>query len=219
MKKIQEVAFGEIYVINRDEDVERLVKITKRLNEMGISFERFRAICYTAKENHEWVGMRGVNASHLAIVIEAEHRSLENVLIIEDDAIFRPNFRELWQKIQPKLNSIDYDIFYGFNWRNRNPGFKYIDITEIRRTPCAHFWAIHSRFYRRFIDTIEANERLPVAKAVDQIFTSDIAKIYAPTYNLVGQDEGTSTTMGGALRGIRWHAMRSNEYIMRAPGA
>ncbi|MGA2053333.1 MAG: hypothetical protein ABSH19_08480 [Opitutales bacterium] len=114
MKCIHGIEFGDVYVINRDEDVERMAKATRRLFEAGIPFERFPAKCFTSRGNHKWPGMRGVNASHVAIVIEAERRGLNSVLIIEDDAIFRPNFRELWEKIRPQLQALDYDIFYGY---------------------------------------------------------------------------------------------------------
>jgi len=205
MKSIRKIIFGEIYVINRDADVQRMMKISKRLAEINITFRRFSAKCFISKGNHKSAGMRGLNASHLAIVAEAKNRNFESVLIIEDDAIFRPNFIELWEKIQSELIDLKYDIFYGYNWANCGNNAKDIKITRIQHTLCTHFWAIRACFYEKFIAITESNETINLSRAIDQLFTSTVARIYAPTYNLVGQDAGISTVTEGSHLGVRWH--------------
>jgi hypothetical protein len=198
--------FSRAYVINRDQDTDRRALVHKRLADVGIEFERFPAICYTERGKHRWAGMRGANASHLAIVMEAQKQKLSNVLIIEDDVMFRERFHESWSKILPKLKSLKYDIFFGYNWLNRGGQLQDIDLVFIKNTPCVHFWAIQSEFYKTFIETALSNESSPQPQCIDRIFTSTNAVILAPTYNLVGQDQGISLVMENHAREARWSA-------------
>jgi hypothetical protein len=179
-----------------------------RLAAVNIPFSRFPANLFTDRGKHRWIGMRGINASHLAVVETAKRECLSNVLIMEDDVIFRENFSDLWSRISPTLGTLSYDIFFGYNWWNTRGDMKSLRLARIKETVCTHFWAIQSRFYDTFIATVLANEALDKPACIDGIFTSQIAVMYSPTYNLVGQDEGISLVAEGSRKGVRWHADR-----------
>jgi hypothetical protein len=198
--------FDRAYVINRDEDTDRMTLTSHRLAKVGIPFQRFPAKCFAERGNYRWAGMRGANASHLAIVQEAACQGLASVLIMEDDVIFRDNFCELWSKIVNKLATTDYDIFYGYNWRNKSRYCTDIDVIPIESTLCVHFWVIKSSFYNTFKEVTLKNDSTLRPKCIDTLFTNQLARIYAPTYNLVGQDQGISTVMGNGPRKLRWSA-------------
>jgi len=198
--------FDRAYVINRDQDVARMTLATERLAKVGIPFQRFSARCFSDRGKHPCAGHRGANASHLAIVVEAKEQNLDSVLIMEDDVIFRENFCDLWSQILPALNHLKYDLFFGYNWRNRGGKPRNLRIVPIQKTLCVHFWAIHSSFFSRFITTALENEDTERPHCIDGIFTNKIARIFAPTYNLVGQDEGISLVMENVPKAIRWSA-------------
>lgn len=198
--------FDRAFVINREQDIERMKLTKRRLDAVGIAFERFPARSFTEPGNYRWAGMRGIYASHLAIVQTAKSQNLSNVLIMEDDVIFRPRFRELWSEIVSKLDSLTYDIFFGYNWWNTQGNPKSLNILRIQTTLCTHFWVIHSRFYDAFIEIALANEAAKAPACIDGIFTAENSLLYAPTYNLVGQDEGISLVAEGMPKKIRWHA-------------
>src|SRR6516164_8532908 len=40
----------------------------------------------------------------------AENRSLESIVVFEDDAKFRQNFEQLWSQVESKVYSTDWDI-------------------------------------------------------------------------------------------------------------
>lgn len=198
--------FDRAYVINRDVDVGRMELASKRLAKVGIPFERFSAKCFTDPGKHRWAGLRGTNASHLAVVQTAKEQKLGSVLIMEDDVIFREKFCEMWLQILPKLKNLNYDIFFGYNWRNKRGDPARIKILPLEKTLCTHFWAVRARFYDTFIETALMNESASRPSCIDNIFTSKIARICAPTYNLVGQDEGISLVAEGEAKKLRWSA-------------
>jgi GR25 family glycosyltransferase involved in LPS biosynthesis len=201
MKKVLD-AFSKAFVINPPRNRERMVLITQRLEGLGIEFERFQGFEFNGTDYRE--ALRGCNMSHSEVVREAQRRNLESVLIIEDDAVFRPDFLNLWSILLPQLQTLNYDILYGYDWSNRSTSVSGLRFTEIASTLCNHFWAIHSCFYDTFIETVVLNEQKETPAPMDTLFTNRIAEIYAPTYNLVGQDEGISGLVINERKPIRW---------------
>jgi GR25 family glycosyltransferase involved in LPS biosynthesis len=202
MKKVLDV-FSHAFVINPPGNKERLALITQRLRDLGIEFERFPALQFDGSSYSE--ALRGVNLSHLEVVKEARRRNLENILIMEDDAIFRPDFLRLWSILLPQLQTLDYDILYGYDWHNTSSSISDVRITPIAGTYCNHFWAIHSDYYDTFIESVELNEKKETPLPIDLIFTCKNARMYAPTYNLVGQDAGVSG-LDKVMKPLRWSA-------------
>lgn len=203
-KKILGV-FSHAFVINMDECHERMQSITRRLSALGIEFERFPGIRIGHDKRQK---LLGCNTTHLEIVKEAKRRNLESVLILEDDAIFRPDFLKLWSRLVPQLQKLEYDIFYGYEWHGKSTSSANITIVPVEHTYCAHFWAIHSRFYDSFIETVTLNNQREDFLAIDLIFTGKNARLYAPSYNLVGQDGGFSVLLE-EMKDLRWSAFET----------
>ena len=163
------------YVVNRDQDVDRMARTAKRLGNVEIPFIRFSAKCFSDADGHQSAGERGNYASHLEIIETAQKEGLSNVLIMEDDVIFRDDFIDLWNQILPKFKDLEYDIFYGYNWRNKGGRADKIGLALIPSTLCTHFYVVHSRFYATFIQIARANQNTRRAHAIDGIITSKIA--------------------------------------------
>ena len=95
--------FDKVVVINLDKRTDRLEKISKQLDELGITFERFSAIDGTGKDP-----ITAGTMSHTQVW--KKYQGLK-VLILEDDALFVDNFNEKFAEVIQTLPS-DWDIFY-----------------------------------------------------------------------------------------------------------
>jgi GR25 family glycosyltransferase involved in LPS biosynthesis len=95
--------FDKVVVINLDKRTDRLEKISKQLDELGITFERFSAIDGTGKDP-----ITAGTMSHTQVW--KKYQGLK-VLILEDDALFVDNFSEKFAEVIQTLPS-DWDIFY-----------------------------------------------------------------------------------------------------------
>jgi len=95
--------FDKVVVINLDKRTDRLEKISKQLDELGIVFERFSAIDGTGK-NPIIAG----RDSH----VEVWKQNLgKKVLILEDDAYFVEGFQERFDEVIQTLPE-NWDVFY-----------------------------------------------------------------------------------------------------------
>jgi GR25 family glycosyltransferase involved in LPS biosynthesis len=95
--------FDKVVVINLDKRTDRLEKISKQLDELGIVFERFSAIDGTGKDP-----ITAGTMSHQK-VLEANPET--KMLILEDDALFVDDFNEKFSEVIQHLPSTT-DIFY-----------------------------------------------------------------------------------------------------------
>ena len=95
--------FDKVVVINLDKRTDRLEKINKQLDELGIVFERFSAIDGTGKNP-----MLANRDSH----VEVWKQNLgKRVLILEDDAYFVEGFQERFDEVIQTLPE-EWDVFY-----------------------------------------------------------------------------------------------------------
>ena len=95
--------FDKVVVINLDKRIDRLEKISKQLDELGITFERFSAIDGTGKNP-----MLAGKDSH----VEVWKQNLgKKVLILEDDAYFVEGFQERFDEVIQTLPE-EWDVFY-----------------------------------------------------------------------------------------------------------
>ena len=113
-----------IYVINMDEDTDRLNKTYKECNKNNIKFERFTGIDaskLSIKEKRKYVtkfcqnfctnSMIGCGMSHIKIYEDVIKKNYNNVLILEDDIYFINDFNEIFNEVLEELPK-DYDILY-----------------------------------------------------------------------------------------------------------
>jgi GR25 family glycosyltransferase involved in LPS biosynthesis len=149
--------------------------------------------------------MRGCILSQIEILKISNERGYKSVLIIEDDVIFHPNFGILWDKLLPKVQALEYDIFYGYDWYRQkqddieNP----IELSRLYRNLCTHFVVFNGDFVPKAIELQEKSEKRGVPLDITFNDNSNILMV-APSCNLVGQDEGNSLCCGGEYRPLRW---------------
>ena len=131
-----------VYLINMDKDKDRLITVINKCNELNIVFERFSGIDpkkLLEKENNKYLskfnqyfmpyGIIGCAYSHIYIWLDAIKNNYKNILILEDDIIFKKdNFYINFENAYNELPN-DYDMFYiGYSHGDNNPtdNFKYI---------------------------------------------------------------------------------------------
>jgi GR25 family glycosyltransferase involved in LPS biosynthesis len=190
MKVLQ--IFDHAFVLNLETDQARMSNVRELLRRHGIPFERKEGITASAILQGRDRGRLGCMLGHLAIIREARRRRYETVLVMEDDLLFRPNFGELWADVWPQLKDIQYDLFYAYRWRVRVPEHRPVHVVRISGTLCGHFYAVHSRFYDRFISIAERQLSTPYPRPIDTLLFGKKMHIVAPSYNLVGQHGGRS---------------------------
>ncbi len=168
---------------------------------VGIDAERVSAIF--APPVNSMAGKIGCLLSHLKVVTIAKERCYDNVLILEDDAMFRPNFTDEWVKLLPQVKTLDYDLFYFNHWSGGEDSGDYKILSNCT-TYCTHCYSVHSRFYRKFI---ELCSEFCGKQPVDTILCNSKAKTYLISPSLVGQSEGHSLidNIDRAARWGRWN--------------
>jgi len=97
--------FDSVVVINLDKRTDRLEKISKQLDELGIVFERFSAIDGKAE------GIDPIVAGTMSHTQVWKKYQGKKILVLEDDALFVDNFNEKFAEVMQTLPS-DWDIFY-----------------------------------------------------------------------------------------------------------
>jgi GR25 family glycosyltransferase involved in LPS biosynthesis len=203
-------AFDHAFVINLDRDTQRYSLVKQRLKDVQIDAERFSAIVPTDKGAYESIGARGCTESHMGCVQIARDRGYQSVLILEDDVIFRRNFRKLWQRLLPMIRAVEYSLLYFYDWSQLSLTWFHLRIKPIHGTYCAHAYVVHHTYYDRMLELYAHNAG--VGKTLDDfVFTSSSGRIFAPTYNLAGQDAGTSRLKNYA-KDIRWSAHSKTYY-------
>ncbi len=180
-------------LINGDHDTARLQSAKIRTSSVGLSFERVAAKIVSDRR-------QGCLLSHMECVRIAKLREWPEVIIMEDDVIFRD--WDLFPKALIQLAEVEWDIFCPYDWYNtddRRPAK--IRVVRTGGTICRHFVMVHSRFYEQFLSHMQtykgANDRAFINRPhVRQFVTS---------YNLAGQDGGMSL-ITGTIKAVRWHA-------------
>jgi glycosyl transferase, family 25 len=116
MKKILS-SFDHAFVINLDEDFERMDQMRERLNLLGIDFERFAAAHASPAERanihpHLPPALLGCARSHLSLLRLIQERGYDSCLILEDDVMLRDDTQQVMQTISAELDEVPWDVFY-----------------------------------------------------------------------------------------------------------
>ena len=112
--------FDRVYIINLPERTDRIRHLKKEFLKLGSSLdspnvEIFPAIKPSTKEPFTHIGYKGCFLSHLSILKKAREEGLENILILEDDVQFTPDFLSNETKIIDQLRQKEWDfIQFGY---------------------------------------------------------------------------------------------------------
>jgi GR25 family glycosyltransferase involved in LPS biosynthesis len=194
--------FEKVYVINIDGDSERMQRTRRELE--GVRFERFPAI--TSFDSAATGGGRlyvknvelCITLSHLAIIKEARHQSLNNVVIFEDDILFDNDFAIYdLDLIKRFIGTNDWAMFYLGGAHVKEPNLVDVGISKVTRTLTTHAYAVNGKYFDILIDQIERNKlrmpldicyayfiqtRFPCYCCCPRLYLQDSAADYIPYY-------------------------------------
>ena len=130
--------FDRVVVINLDRRPDRLEKITKQLNRLGIAFERFSAV-------DDGNPVESCKNSHQAVLSKARADGLGSILILEDDALFGDDFLSEFEKMRGELPN-SWDMLY-LGGTIMNKEFYSDMLIRSKRTLSLHAYAVNSKAF------------------------------------------------------------------------
>lgn len=151
--------FDGAFVINLDRRPDRMEKVQKEFDKVGLSVMRIPAIDGNPSklETVGKTGDVGCTLSHVSCVMTAKDLGWNNVLIFEDDVEFRDNANELFDKCIKNMPE-DWDMIYlgGNHWGRDlklTPQMTQVapNIYKTTHTLTTHAYAIKETMYNAVI--------------------------------------------------------------------
>jgi hypothetical protein len=143
-----------IFVINLEHRTDRRITMEKQLLRIGWQADFFPAIRPTNAGEFSSIGARGCFLSHLSVLRNAQKTGVRQLVILEDDVNFAPEFVERWTLSISSLETLEWSIFYpGHTLKGLPAGLSRIAAdTHIR---CAHFMVINGHAILTLINGLE----------------------------------------------------------------
>jgi glycosyl transferase, family 25 len=110
--------FQRIYIINLASRADRRREIEDQLIQVGLSLASPRVVLFNAvlvkdPAGFPTAGARGCFLSHLGVLEDAATRSLDSILILEDDVNFADDFVARSNALADALSNVSVNVFYG----------------------------------------------------------------------------------------------------------
>jgi hypothetical protein len=143
-----------IFVINLESRVDRRIAMQKQLERIGWRARFFPAVRPENAAGFPSIGARGCFMSHLAVLKTAQDENAGQVVIVEDDVDFVPDFAEQWRSSVAELETKKWSIFYPGHIIESLPlGLSCIPPNKGIR--CTHFMVINGPAIAKFIGGLE----------------------------------------------------------------
>ena len=209
----------KVFIINLEHRTDRREQIIEELKRVGIdNYEFFKAIQPTEETMKIWnpqflnpipqwfalsggdhtkyrIGALGCMLSHLEIIKKCIENNYENVLILEDDTIFKIDnglkFDTIMSVLDSQINNLDFGLLYlAGNHRGAILEKKTDNVTKVQGTLTTGSYIINKRVMKCIVDKM-AN----FPREVDVFYSTYIQKEY-PCYcimpHLTRQGDGYS---------------------------
>ena len=209
-----------VLVINMDIKTDRLDKISKKLSDFNIYFERITGyepneeeiknnkLINPTKIYKRWIdngiyikGVLGCKISHINAIKRAEE--LEGyTLILEDDVFFEDDAMEIFEKAWIQLQQFEWDIFYlGANIRGNS---QLVSDNIIKTTNAVSFCAyiVNRKSYSNIIEIIEKSEIEVDSAVAEASLRNDIKQYVINPMIVYVEDDFSSNTEQHTY--IRW---------------
>jgi hypothetical protein len=201
--------FSKSYVINLPFKTDRLESFQKSVPKILGEIEVWPAVhgdsikhpdCWSSG-NGSWGCLR----SHLQILEHAYQYQdeIESYLVLEDDAIFRPDFDELFPQVMEELNQHEWEMCYfggQILHESQHPPQKISQNLyrpyNVNRTHC---FALHRRGYEkvyRHLMNLPYEDAFHIDHHLGRLHESGTLAVYCSGKWIVGQDSGSSNISG-----------------------
>lgn len=158
--------FQRVYAVNLPERKDRRQLIVKELEEAGMPLtpdkvEIFPAIRPDEAGGFPSIGARGCFYSHLAILKQAKHQGLSNILIVEDDLEISAKFRTDQGIIVEELCQQDWDFVYFGHVEEVEQKSSVALVPFSEGVMTTHFYAVNGRIFDRLLRFLEEVQQRP----------------------------------------------------------
>ena len=158
--------FQGVYAINLPERKDRRQLIVKELQEAGIPLtphkvEIFPAIRPEEAGGFPSIGARGCFSSHVAILNQAKHKGLSNILIVEDDLEISAKFRTDQAVIVEQLRQQEWDFVYLGHVEKVEQKSPLALVPFSKGVMTTHFYAVNGRIFDRLLRFLEELQHRP----------------------------------------------------------
>ena len=172
---------NNVFVINLHKRKDRLELFRQQAQKHGIAFHVFSAVYLGEGKTN---GINGATKSHLAIAKMSRDRELDMVTVFEDDAQFTDDYEQTILNndlIIDKITDIDM-LYFGASYTERFLWQK-DGIVRSAGANCLHAYNLYSRFYDKFIATLEAalKNSIPCDTAISAIHKDNNVYGYFPS--------------------------------------
>jgi GR25 family glycosyltransferase involved in LPS biosynthesis len=189
----------KVYLINRDERTDRLVKATLQLKRANTEFERFPAVDGNLLEEPErykyldpkfWNrGALGLVCSTIGIIKDAKEKKYKSILIFEDDIELSST---ACSTVENYINTIpdDWDMIFLGCIHRKKPEIILPRIARVTDSIYCHAYLINERIYDIYLESLERKN-----KPIDLVTTEDIQirkKSYCIIPNIAFQSKSYS---------------------------
>jgi hypothetical protein len=195
-----EETFPLRYYINLGRREDRRTELEWHLAQIRVTAQRFPAIDSRFCRNPRGYGSKGRYALALTIrlaIRKAKQQKAPALLLLEDDAILHPNFRELISRI---TLPDDWGIFYLGCQHTERPEPHGEGLVKVKRALDSHAWAIHESAYDQVMAAMDPfNQPTPLHPLASDQFVAELHS-EIPTYacypNLAWQSVDQSDLTG-----------------------
>jgi hypothetical protein len=148
----------------------------------------------------------------------AKKEKWQNVIIFEDDIIFRRKFQIWWEEIEDEVKQYNWDILYLYRWNIeliREPRAK-TNLLPIKHTFCSHCFAVRENAYSAFQEALNyAMQKNKTADSpeVHEYLNKNKFKVLATSRNLAGQAGSVKSVISSFTR----EATMADMFRIRVP--
>jgi len=142
-------------VINLPHRRDRRRQMRAQLKKARVHAEFFSAA--RMKEAGDWpsAGARGCFDSHYRVLKQALESDAPNVLVMEDDLEFQPDFPAVEQRVVREIAATDWDLLYlGHLLDNSNSGPNALELTD-EPVMTTYFYAVNASILPRLVCFLE----------------------------------------------------------------
>lgn len=222
--------FDKIFYINLEKRKDKKLFMDMQLNKCNIKAERFNAfelkepdpVFCPKSDDKNLLRLHSCFMSHYKVLEQSI--GCKNILILEDDVTFHPNFNEHINNILPELDKWGWDFLF-LNYGEKYKDYPYFDQLH-KGIFGAYGYAVNGEFIPKLLDVLKQShylKNLETIYPIDDIYASILKARFYGTKLVTHQTIGQSDTLfyglnvdpyGSHIPILSWAVVNSNGPIV-----